>query len=66
MCKRQLGSPPYAGFLDDLHVFDPTTMNWTLLSAARDNSRPSARFGHGFASAGGKLYVHGGFGGGNC
>ncbi len=38
-------------------------MAWTLLSAAnktKDRSWPSARSGHGFTSAGGKLYVHGG------
>jgi hypothetical protein len=37
-------------------------MNWTLLSAALDAPRPSARRWHGFTSAGGKLYVHGGDG----
>ncbi len=52
---------PSAGFLDDLHSFDPATMTWTLLSAANDTRRPSARSGHGFTSAGGLLYVHGGF-----
>ncbi len=46
--------------LDDLHSFDPATMTWTLLSAANDTRRPSARSGHGFTSAGGLLYVHGG------
>ncbi len=51
-----------AVYLDDLHVFDPATMTWTLLSAADDAGRPSARAGHGFTSAGGLLYVHGGWG----
>jgi hypothetical protein len=46
--------------LDDLHSFDPTNMTWTLLSAADDADRPSARNSHGFTSAGGLLYVHGG------
>jgi hypothetical protein len=55
-------STPSAVLLDDLHAFDPATMNWTLLSAALDVPRPFARYGHGFTSAGGKLYVHGGFG----
>jgi hypothetical protein len=50
-----------AGQLDDLHSFDPTTMIWTRLSAADDAGRPSARDGHGFTSAGGRLYVHGGY-----
>ena len=54
-------TPPSAGDLDDLHAFDPATMNWTLLSAALDAPRPLARVGHGFTSAGGKLYVHGGY-----
>jgi hypothetical protein len=56
--------PPSAVLLDasDLHAFDPATMTWTLLSAALDAPRPSARNLHGFTSAGGKLYVHGGYG----
>jgi hypothetical protein len=37
-------------------------MTWTMLIAANDASRPSARTGHGFTSAGGMLYVHGGEG----
>ena len=37
-------------------------MNWTRLSAALDAPRPSARDSHGFTSAGGKLYLHGGYG----
>jgi hypothetical protein len=51
--------PPLAGYLNDLHSFDTTNMTWTLLSAAADSVWP-ARSGHGFASAGGRLYVHGG------
>ena len=54
--------PPSAGFLGDLHSFDPANMTWTLLSAAHDAPRPSAREGHGFTSARGRLYVHGGYG----
>jgi hypothetical protein len=55
---------PSAGYLDDLHSFDPATMTWTLLSAAADSApAPSARYGHGFTSAGGKLFVHGGYNG---
>ncbi len=54
-------SPLSAGRLDDLHSFDPANMTWTRLSAANDAGRPSARSGHGFTSAGGLLYVHGGF-----
>ncbi len=37
-------------------------MAWTLLSAAEDARRPSARGFHGFAAEGGRLYVHGGYG----
>ncbi len=56
---------PLAGFLDDLYSFDPATMAWTLLSAATGGDPPpAARSSHGFTSAGGKLYVHGGNGGG--
>jgi hypothetical protein len=51
---------PVAGYLDDLHSYDPADMTWTLLSAAEDSTRPSARAQHGFTSAGGKLYVYGG------
>ena len=49
-----------AGSFDDLHSFDPATKTWTLLSAADDAGRPSARYSHGFTSAKGRLYVHGG------
>ena len=50
----------YAGGTQDLLVYDPTDMAWTDLSAAASGTPPSARFGHGFTSAGDKLYVHGG------
>ncbi len=50
------------GLFDDLHSFDPATMAWTLLSTADDARRPSARYNHGFTSAAGRLYVHGGSG----
>ena len=33
-----------------------------MLSVAKDSDRPTARSSHGFASAEGKLYVHGGEG----
>ena len=52
---------PLAGPRDDLYSFDPATMAWTLVLAAADSDRPSARDDHGFASAEGKLYVHGGY-----
>jgi hypothetical protein len=37
-------------------------MAWTLLSAAAKGDPPAGRSGHGFTSAEGKLYVHGGSG----
>ncbi len=52
--------PLSAGLLDDLLSFDPANMTWTLLSAADHAIPPSARYWHGFTSAGGRLYVHGG------
>ncbi len=55
-----------ADLLDDLYSFDPATMAWTLLSAAPNDGRPAARHGHGFTSAGGKLYLHGGKGKGGA
>ena len=48
--------------LDDLHMYDPAAAAWTDLSAALNGTPPSPRYGHGFAAAGGKLYVHGGAG----
>ena len=47
--------------LGDLHVYDPAAMAWTDLSAAASGTPPSPRAYHGFKSAGGLLYVHGGF-----
>jgi hypothetical protein len=37
-------------------------MAWTDLSGTMAGSSPSTRYGHGFISAGDKLYVCGGFG----
>jgi hypothetical protein len=51
-----------ADSLQDLHVYDPDTKAWTNLSAPASGTSPPARWGHGFTSAGGKLYVHGGYG----
>ncbi len=53
---------PSTDDLGDLHSFDTATMTWTLLSAG---GFPFARSNHGFTSAGGKLYVHGGTSGFN-
>jgi hypothetical protein len=43
-------------------VYDPAAGAWTDLSAALSGTPPSPRSFHGFTSAGGKLYVHGGYG----
>ncbi len=49
--------------LDDLHSFNLTTKVWTQLNAAEvGGALPEARYLHGFTSAGGCLYVHGGQG----
>jgi hypothetical protein len=50
--------------LIDLHMYDPAAGAWTDLSAALSGTPPSPRIGHGFTSAGGKLYVLGGCDGG--
>ncbi len=64
ICVRSLACAPSPANLDDLFMFDLANMTWTRLAAA---NAPSARYGHGFTSAGGKLYVHGGYGaGGNA
>lgn len=42
-------------------MFDPSSMAWTNLSTDVLGPQPSPRSGHGFASAAGKLYVHGGY-----
>ena len=56
-----------AGPLGDLHAFDPAAMAWTDLSAAASGTPPSPRDFHGLASAGGLLYVFGGWdGAGGC
>ena len=37
-------------------------MTWFDLSCHALGTPPTARWGHGFTSAGGRLYVHGGYG----
>jgi hypothetical protein len=61
-----LASPPFADLCnvyDDFYSYDVANQTWTLLFGVSDSesNRPPARYGHGFTSAGGKLYVHGGF-----
>ena len=48
-----------AGFLSDLHAFDPAALVWTDLSTA--GPWPPARAAAGFTAAG-PLYLHGGIG----
>ena len=60
VCPAQLIPCP-ADLLGDLYVYDSVAMAWTDLSAAAAGTPPSARYGHGFTSAAGLLYVHGGF-----
>ena len=57
--------------MDDLHSFDLINMTWTQVVDPNLNSwcddgklcydPPRARSEHGFTSAGGKLYVYGGY-----
>ena len=51
-----------AGYLNDLRVFDATSMIWTNLTGSMYGVIPSPRRMHGLTSVGGKLYVHGGTG----
>jgi hypothetical protein len=46
--------------LSDLLEFDPKTGAWVALGDGAAGAGPSPRYGHGFAAAGGKLYVLGG------
>ena len=48
------------GDSNDLWMFEPTAMAWTNLTAFFQGTPPSERDSHGFTSAAGKLYVHGG------
>lgn len=46
-----------AGLLGDFYEYDPEAYFWRILATS---SPPSARWTHGFTSAGARLYVHGG------
>ena len=50
-----------AGFNNDFHVYNPASMTWFDLSSHNFGTPPIARYDHGFTSAGGLLYVHGGY-----
>ena len=47
--------------LNDLHMFNPLNWSWINLSPFQSGASPPARMGHGFASFGRNLYVHGGY-----
>jgi hypothetical protein len=42
-------------------VFDPVKLAWSDISDKISGVAPPPRRGQGFASAGGKLFVHGGY-----
>ena len=46
--------------LGDMMEFDPTSKIWENLTEIQLGVPPSPRACHGFASASGKIYVHGG------
>jgi hypothetical protein len=51
----------YAGLQVNLLRFDLDTMEWANLTDSTSGTTPRARAYHGFAEAGGKLYVFGGY-----
>ncbi len=50
-----------AGYVNDLLSFDPATWTWTDVSSSAVGISPTGRLGAGFLSAGGFLYVFGGY-----
>ncbi len=50
-----------AGMFYDLHVYDPVSITWFDISSVVHGIPPSTRGMAGFTSAGGRLYVHGGW-----
>ncbi len=51
----------YTGIQVNLLVFDLATMEWANITDKTIGTSPGARSYHGFAEAGGKLYVFGGY-----
>ena len=47
-------------YTGDLHAFEPAAAAWADLTSAALGDAPAPRAHHGFASAGGRLYVQGG------
>ncbi len=52
-----------AGLLADFHVFEPANGTWTDLTESAGGTWPVARYRHGMTTAGGLIYLFGGFGG---
>ena len=50
-----------AAVTNDFHAYNPASMTWFDLSSHALGTPPTARRDHGFTSAGGLLYVHGGW-----
>lgn len=50
-------------FLNDLFVFNPATLVWAELSDLTLGAQPPPRYGHGFHTVDGRLYLFGGQGG---
>jgi hypothetical protein len=48
-------------YLPGLFVFDPVELSWNDISTKISGIAPSPRSDFGFASAAGKLFVHGGY-----
>jgi hypothetical protein len=58
---RQISHPvTIAAGLNDFHAYNPATLTWFDLSDNALGTPPTVRHRHGFTSAGGKLYLHGG------
>jgi N-acetylneuraminic acid mutarotase len=56
-----IGGPGVSNFLPGLFVFDPVELSWNDISNKTSGIAPSLRCDFGFASAAGKLFVHGGY-----
>ena len=62
MPQHSCAMPRTGLFFGDLHFYDLVVMAWTGLSAPVSGTPPSPRYWHGFTTAEGRLYVHGGQG----
>jgi hypothetical protein len=60
--KKTRLSAGYRGYTSSFFVFDLSKMIWNDITGSVFGTSPSARSRHGFVSAGGRLYVHGGVG----